>query len=204
MKFRIYALTIAILACAAFSYAGVIQSADLAADGDGVITCNAYGLTDVTPNGALIKEYTLGIYGDHNTLDTGHILGPIVVPTEDDPMLTLLHDIDNDTTDTWTDYHAEVKMNKPFTLDNATVTNAGWTSVTTQPAPVGSNWIGYVDYYSGTPVVPLGTLSFGYRMTFTGSASFCESLTPTIPEPCTFVLLACGLVGLLVARRRFA
>jgi hypothetical protein len=26
----------------------------------------------------------------------------------------------------------------------------------------------------------------------------------TVPEPCTFVLLACGLVGLLVIRRRFA
>ena len=46
-------------------------------------------------------------------------------------------------------------------------------------------------------------------MTFVGSTYFHESLTPSSdpcpsPEPSTLALLACGLVGLLAARRKLA
>jgi hypothetical protein len=204
MNFRTLAAMLAILAFAASGYAGAIESANLAADGDGVITCALYNLVPVTPENPNILEYELGIYGDQHSVNPGHILGNILVPTNDDPKLTLLHDIDNDTDQTWTDYHAHVTMSKPFTFDNVTVANLGWTSTTTQPTQVGSDWIGYIDYVSGTPVNPGATLSFGYRMTFVGSAAFSEALTPSVPEPSTLALVIFGMIGLIVVRRRSA
>jgi hypothetical protein len=204
VKFRTLTLVVVILACAAFTQAGIISVCELAADGDGVITCSTYDLLDVTPPEAQIKEYEMGIYGDQHSFETGHILGPIVTLTEDDPKLTLLHDIDNETLETLTDYHAQITMNKTFTIDNVSVANTGWTWVITQPTLVGSDWVGSVDYYSGTPVAPSATLSFGYRMTFVGSTSISEALTPSVPEPGMITLLACGLVGRLIARRRIA
>jgi hypothetical protein len=204
MRFRIFAMLVAVYACASFAYAGVIESADLADDGDGVITCSLYDLIPVPPEDPLVLEYELGIDGVHHLFDTGHILGDIVVPTNDDPKLTLLHDIDNDTLLTWTDYHAEVTMSKEFSFDNVSVANTGWTYQITQPTLQSGNWIGTIDYYAGDTVAPGYTLSFGYRMTFSGSASFCEALTPTVPEPGTLALLACGLFGLLIVRRRFS
>jgi hypothetical protein len=197
MKIRTLTLLIMLLAGASFSYADIVGNT-LADDGDGVIVCSTYGFEKTGP-----IDFQLSIDGIHDIWDTGHILGDIITDTELDPRLTLLHEIDNDTDGEWTDYHAEIKMNKSFTLDNVTVGNTDWTYVITQPTPVGSDWIGTVDYYAGVPVAPGGTLDFGYRMTFVGTVAFCESLTPT-PEPGTLVLLACGVVGLFVARRRFA
>jgi hypothetical protein len=186
-----------------------IVSVSFADDGDGVLTCNTYGFQSVgryTSNS--IPEYQVNIDGSQKLWGTGDIFGTITTDTEEDPKLTLLHDIDNDTAYDWTDYHAVVTMSKTFTFDNVTVDNAGWTFVVTQPVLVGSDWVGSIDYYAnGNPVAPLGDLSFSYRMTFIGSASYHEELTPSgdanIPEPSMMVLLAGGLVGLFVVRRKF-
>jgi hypothetical protein len=187
---------LALLTLGATCQAAIVD-ATLADDGDGVVTCFSYGLHEVAP-----FEYEQTVQGIHNIWETGHVLGTILTDTELDPKLTLLHDIDNDTGWTWTDYHAEVTMDKSFTFDNVTVDNA-WTYQVSQPVQVGSNWVGTIDYYAGVPVPDGGALSFGYRMTFIGTAHFSEALTPT-PEPSTLVMAACGLVGLLVVRRKFA
>jgi hypothetical protein len=196
MKFRMLVIMAALLACATFSYADIIGNT-IADDGDGVISCYTYGFEKTADH-----EFKLDIDGSHNTWDSGHIQGDIIADSELDPSLTLNNSIDNDTGSIWTDYHVKVTMNKTFSIDNVTIGNPGWTSVTTAPANIGSDWIGYIDYFAGTPVPNLGVINFSYRLTFLGSASFQEELTPT-PEPGTLVLLVGGLIGLLVVRRRF-
>jgi len=198
---------VVVLACATFSYA-TITSNTLASDGDGVITCDVYAMVTNTDN-----TFEIGIDGVHHNVtdpwNPGHILGDIISDSETlDPKLTLDNEIDNDTGYSWGDYHVQVTMTKSFTFDNVGVDTTGWTvSSITQPTTMDNiTWTGYIDYVGyGDPVLVNGTLDFGYRMTYIGSTSFCEQLTPSpVPEPGTFVLLACGLMGLLVMRRRFA
>ena len=197
MKIRIIAIFGALFAGLTCTHADIVSNS-IAADSDGVMTCSIYGFQKNGPN-----EFQLSIDGIHNVFATGDILGNIYTDTETDPSLTLIHEIDNDTGITWTDYHVKVTMNKTFTFSNVTVANNLWTSVVTAPTLVGSDWIGYVDYYSGDPVPNLGTLDFSYKMTFIGSASYAEELTPTsVPEPATITFVMCGLVGLFVIQRR--
>jgi hypothetical protein len=205
MKIRILAIMAVLLAGAGFSRASIISNT-IAADGDGVITCDVYPLTQTG------LGYSLSIDGIQHNLgnpwDAGHIQGNIITDTETDPTLALFNEINNDTGIAWGDYHVMVTMSKPFTFSNVGVGigNPGWTFNTTAPTPSGTNWIGYIDYAGyGNPVLALGTLDFNYSMTFTGGASFQEALTPSpVPEPGTFALMVCGLTGLLVMRRRSA
>jgi hypothetical protein len=199
MKLKMFIVMTALVASTSLSRADIIGHT-LAADGDGVITCNIY---DLITNGP--ASYRLDIYGDHNRWDAGHILGDIITDTEVDPTLALYQSIDNDTAFVWDDYHVTVTMNKSFTFSNVGVLNSGWTFLTTAPTQFGTNWIGSIDYYAGVPVPITGTLDFNYSVSFVGSAKFSEELMPsTVPEPGTFALMACGLAGLLVLRRRSA
>ena len=189
----------ALLAGAGFSRANIISNS-IAADGDLVMTCNVYGFITNGPG-----DFQLSIDGTHNLWDAGHIQGDIITDTELDPTLTLFNEIDNDTGVTWNDYHVKVTMSKSFSFSNVAVTNGGWTFNTTTPVQVGSDWIGYIDYFAGNLVPNGGTLDFSYAISFLGSVSFQEELTPsTVPEPGTFALMVCGLTGLLVMRRRSA
>src|SRR5690242_4409559 len=174
MKLRILALLGALFASTTLAQANIISNT-LADDGDGVMTCSTYGFLQNGPT-----DFQLSIDGVHHLLTAGDILGNIYTDTETDPSLTLLHSIDNDTGFTWTDYHVQITLNKSFALTNITVNNL-WTYTVTAPVQIGSDWVGYIDYYAGNPVPPTGTLDFGYTMTFIGSVAFAEQLTPTVP-----------------------
>ena len=200
MKIRMLAIMAALLAGAGFSRADIISNT-IAADGDLVMSCYTHDFITNSPG-----NFQLCINGSQKLWDAGHIQGAIITDTPTDPTLALFNEINNDTGIAWGDYHVMVTMSKPFTFSGIGVTNGGWTFTSTAPVPVGSNWIGYIDYAGyGNPVLALGTLAFNYSMTFTGGASFQEALTPSpVPEPGTFALMACGLTGLLVMRRRSA
>ena len=190
----------ALLAGAGFSRADIVSNS-IASDGDGVMSCYTYGFIKTADH-----AFQLSIDGTNNCVNggyVGHIQGDIFTDTELDPTLALFNEIDNDTGFTWTDYHVKVTMNKPFNFSDVAVGNSGWTFTTNAPVMVGSDWVGYINYFAGTPVPVAGTLDFNYSITFTGSVSFQEELTPT-PEPGTFALMVCGLTGLLVMRRRSA
>jgi PEP-CTERM motif len=193
-SFVCLSVSAALLLCCSVSRAD-ITGFNLAADGDGVMTCSTYGFETNAPG-----DYQLTVYGDHNSFEAGHILGNILTDGTD-PSLTLNHTIDNDTGFIWTDYHLKITLDKTFTLTGVNVANIGWYSVVTAPTADGfGNYVGYIDYYSGNPV-PIGQLlTFGYTMTFTGTVAFSEELMPTtsVPEPAsvTFLLLGMGaLVG---------
>ena len=200
MRTKSLTIALALLASVTLSHANII-SANFADDGDGVLTCQSYWLTQTGPT-----AWSETIDGTHNLAQTGNILGNIVTDTEADPSLTLANEIDNDTGAPWTDYHVTLTMSKSFTLSGVTVANAGWTVHSiVGPTQVGSSYIGTINYICGTPVDNLGTLDFNFTMTFTGSASFEEDLTPSyevVPEPGTLALLAGGLLSLFVLRRR--
>jgi hypothetical protein len=203
MKFRILLLLLAFVVCGSVCNASIIGR-EVADDGDGVITC----VLSSWSYDSVLDEYNMTIDGTHNLWDAGHMLGTFTTNTDLDPTIKVINSIDNDTLIDWTDYHLKIKMGNPFTLSNAIVYGpGGWTAnITSQPVQVGSQWVGVIDYVAGTPVLAgSGTLDFGYKMSFSGSTSYsyCQEMVPT-PEPGTIVLLACGLIGILVIRRRFA
>jgi hypothetical protein len=215
MKLRIFAIIAALLAGVTFSRAN-ITGTSLADDGDGVIHCSLYPLQQDPGSG----DWTLGIDGTHNILDSGHILGNIYTDSPTDPRLILNHSIDNDTGSTWTDYHVMITMGTQFAISNPTAgpdSGGSWLlDSLIQPTQVGSDWIGYVNYIGGAPITPAAdpnnpdpsnTLDFSYKLTFnglpSGVVSYCEQLTPSpVPEPGTLALLLCGL-GAVAVRRRF-
>ena len=191
------AIAVALLVGAGFSRANITNYNIWNYD-TSVMTCS-YGFQTNGPG-----DYQLSIDGTHNLWDVGRIGGNIFTDTELDPTLTLDNSIDNDTGVTWNDYHVTITMSQPFSFSNIGVANSGWTYNPTAPVLVGSDWIGYVDYYAGTPVLPNNSiLDFSLSVTFTGSTSFEEDLMPsTVPEPTTTGCFLLGL-GALICCQRF-
>jgi len=196
-----------VLACAGISKAD-IANWYCAPDGDGVFTLNS---PIVWVDNTITGEYDMTVDAAHNSWDYGHMIGWFDMdPLDGDPTIKVINSIDNDTGFDWTDYHVNIYMNLPFTLTNAIVYNPNDWSAT--PGTISATWngseyVGSIDYNYGTTVAVGGTLDFGYKLNFVGSPgghyTYTQEVLPT-PEPGTFVLLACGLVGLLVMRRRFA
>jgi hypothetical protein len=170
-------------------------------DGDGAIDCVMQNWQEVG------EDYSMDIVGNQ-FWGPGHMNGSFTTDTPVDPNINVFNFVDNETGYAWTAYQVNVTMNHPFTLSNAVALSpSNWTSTITPVTPVGSNYVGTVNYVSGTPVPDLGTFGFQYKISFSGytSYSYCQEMIPVpVPEPGTLVLLACGAIGLLVARRRFA
>ena len=198
MKIRMLAIMAALLAGAGFSRAD-ITGINLWDYNSSVLACSYGPLTGSSGN------YQYGIDGTQLAWAVGSMGGTISTDDGTDPTLQLGEQIDNDTGSTWNDYHVTITMSQPFSFSNIGVANSGWTYNPTAPVLVGSDWIGYIDYYAGTPVPNGGTLDFSLSIAFTGTTSFEEDLMPsTVPEPGTFALIVFGLTGLLVMGRRSA
>lgn len=161
-------------------------------DGDGAVVCPIY----TWPGGDGVN-----IYGDQYQAP-GHILFDVQTDTELDPTIYLFNSIDNDTSFVWTGYQVDIIMNKAFTLSGATVSSpVNWDVVTTQPgAPIGGYYTGTMFLSGGDPIQIGEHLDFGFSVSFLGSVSFTEQLTP-VPEPTTASLLFFGFATAALLRR---
>ena len=210
MRFKTFAIILGLLACATIGRADLIgdMEYELWDDGDGVLTCN-YDMVEDVPE----SDYTFDIWGDHNRFEPGHLIGWFRPGHSGTKTIKVFNKFRNLTDFDWTDYHIDVSMRHPFTISDPDVISPNdWTSLVTQPVydSESDKWVGTVDYYAGTTVrdgIYNDILWAKYKITFEGTAGhqqwYWQQLTPT-PEPGTFVLLACGLLGLAVIRRRFA
>lgn len=200
MKLTAVAVLFAFLACASVANASV-TGVDLADDNDGVITCT----TDWNDGAGSVS-----IDGTHDILDAGHVEGTITTSSANDPMLTMMNTIDNETGLDWIGYHVNVSMNNAFAISGDYVSlPADWAStITSQPVDVGGGlYVGQIDYTAGTPLANGGTLDFGYSISFSGLTNFTfqqEMIPVSVPEPTTMALVGCGLLGLFALRRRSA
>jgi len=201
MKPGTFAVLVAFLAGVTASHANITNTT-FQAYNDGQMYCTFSNLTQIGPG-----AFEQGIHGDQWGFNGGTVRGDIQTDTPGDPSLTLLHSINNDTGYTWTNYDVTITMSQSFSLSGVTVDN-GWSDVVTAPVLMGSSWVGYIDLYAapyGTPVLVNGILDFGYTMSFTGSVSFSETLTPgpaPVPEPGVMALLSLGAAGWSARRRR--
>jgi hypothetical protein len=171
--------------------------------------------------------YQLHIRRSQST-STGPTLLDFATDTPDDPKITSINEVGNDTDATWVGYHLVVTLNTPvpltsYSLGQLTISNpTDWTAAITQPmTAVGQNtagqyeYVGQIDLTGGTPVGAGGELDFRYALVFAGSTMYhavqeqspvfaANPGTNPVPEPSTFVLASLGALGLLgcLGRRR--
>jgi len=162
------------------------------------------GATNMTCSYDWSPAAGLGLVGTQWNVASANLYGQVTTDTPTDPALNLTESINNTTGIAWSDYHAQITMGQSFSFSNEGVTNSGWTFTVVQPTLVGTNYVGSVNYFAGTPVPNGGELGFSFTLNFTGSVNFNEQLTPSfVPEPSSIGLISCGLV-LSLFRRRLA
>jgi len=191
---------VAILASASLAGADIIAW-NCDDDGDGAIVMNGPTWQDLGNS-----EYSLTMTGVQNWWPA-HVEGDFTTDTELDPKVWLMETVENSADImplVGTDSHIVIGMTKPFTPSNVSGPD-DWTWVVTppvggQPMPNGgTGYVGIIDYYAGTPILPGESGDVGFAMTFVGAIAFCTEQIPT-PEPASMTLLALGAVALL--RRR--
>jgi hypothetical protein len=170
-----------------------ITNAWLYENGDGRMACT-YTWSPGSP---------LALVGTQYSTASAGLWGGVATDTPTDPTLALSESINNDTGVAWTDYHAVITMGKFFSFSSITVTNAGWSYSIEPFTTVGTNTIGTIDFFSGTPVAPGGELGISFNLTFIGAVNFNETLTPSfVPEPATMGLATVGGLLLFITRSR--
>ena len=121
------------------------------------------------------------------------------VNSPEDPRPEIVKDVDNDTNFAWTDYHIKVTRNQPFTIDTAGTPGSDWTNTIIPVSLQGSDYVGEIDYFAGTPIPVGGSGHFQFKVSFSNDAHFIIQQVPT-PEPASLSLLAVG--GLMLLRRK--
>jgi hypothetical protein len=169
-------------------------------DGDGAIVMESALF------GPSAEGYSLELICTQNWYP-GHLQGDFITDTPEDPTVSLVQIITNDTDFVWTDYHITIGMPQPFSIVGAFgPTDWTWnvTPATDRLALPGhptprTCWVGTIHYYAGSPIPIGGSGRFGFVVSFEGTVSFCTEQIPT-PEPTSVLLLALG--ALTVLRRR--
>jgi len=202
-----------VLVCASMASAGNanITSYMCGPDGDEAM-CERSCPADV---GLGTPELLLNLYVTQSDLPA-HMQGSFKASSEEDPSVTLVEEVWNDTDFAWTGYEFYMWMDKTFQISDV-VAPLNWDSVINQPVagvnpnnPSQSGYLGSVIYSVGalgSPILydtdtfvdaaELG--EFGMKVTFVGSINFCTEQIP-VPEPMTMAMLAMGGVALI--RRR--
>jgi hypothetical protein len=173
-------------------------------DGDGAIVMGSATWTVVDP---VLHDYDLSMSGAQYR-SQANVAGDFTTDNDLDPSVRIIEDIDNDASFAWTDYHITMGMSHNFSFVTAgLVMPDGWTAtvsaVTAGIIPNGGNgWVGTIDYVNDTgDAIAIGdTGEFGFKVSFSGSTSFCTEQNPT-PEPATIGLLGLGAMALLRRRK---
>jgi hypothetical protein len=196
-------------------FAAIIDSS-YAPDGDGVFLMPNGPVTAYQESGEY--EYDLDVAGILRYVSgegtVGHLVGWCDTDTPDDPTINAYNVITNEDPFAWTGMTVNVSIaglsgplpSAPTLALLAGLTPADWTqSVVQSPTWNGSAYVATIQYTGGTPVAYGEDLGFNYKVSFSGSThyTFIQEMAP-VPEPGTLVLLACGAIGLFVARRRLA
>ncbi len=199
MKAKLLIIGVGVCLLSSFCRAG-ITAVNYDDDGDGAFICDAYGW-----EGEPIEVLSINVVGDQLG-EVGHILGDITTDTAEDPTLIIGNSIDNQLDFAWTAYNVNVYMSSDFIIENVFVSTPNdWTVASViQPVLNGSEYMGQIQYLSGTPVAIGESLDFGYDILFDGytSFTFCQEMT-AIPEPASLGLIALVSGGLYFKRRFF-
>jgi hypothetical protein len=208
MKLKMVVIVCAVLACATFSYATAIITIGNANVVEMTDTINSLGLDPTSAEVAwLIGSQTSPRYFGYYAAD-GYWLKNLntVQPVGHDEEINLVEWINISGTN--------------LAIWSETVQTPGWVFSTDADdtwysTDNGVTKLGFGNYGSGdtTVQIPISpalasstTVMIHTELMWTGGEGAFNGyvqVAQTVPEPCAFVLLACGLVGLLVMRRRF-